>query len=158
MDVPTTVPLGLQASHARTVEQHQQVLAGPGWRHSGSQPWSGEQNWHYYRLGSFGASRPQSPHKVSRRLTTDQREELIKAYASGTPSTRLMVDYSLSEGAVLKVLNDAGVMRKQRRHIAKYIEEAERLYIEEGWSLDKIGQHLGFAAGTVHRHLKYRAF
>jgi IS30 family transposase len=67
-----------------------------------------------------------------------------------------MQRFNLGKGTVLQFLDDAGVLRKRRRHIADHLDEAEHLYIEEQWSLQQIGQHLGFASGTIYRHLKQR--
>jgi hypothetical protein len=95
-------------------------------------------------------------HKLTQRLGDHERSALIEAYVAGVPSTELMERFNLGKGSVLAILNEAGVLRKRRQHIADHLDEAERLYIEEQWSLEQIGQHLGFAAGTVYRHLKQR--
>jgi hypothetical protein len=95
-------------------------------------------------------------HKLTQRLSDHERSTLIEAYVAGAPSTELMERFNLGKGSVLAILDEAGVLRKRRRHIADHLDEAAHLYIEERWSLQQIGQHLGFAGGTIYRHLKQR--
>lgn len=69
----------------------------------------------------------------------NERDALIKAYASGTPGTQLMIDFGLSKGSVLGILNEAGVTRRINSPTPDQVDEAVRLYIEERWSLDGSG-------------------
>jgi hypothetical protein len=65
-----------------------------------------------------------------------------------------MKRYHIGKGTALSILNEAGVVRGQRKATAEEIGEAARLY-RAGWSLERIGQHLGFDGMTIYRHLIY---
>ncbi len=67
----------------------------------------------------------------------------------------LVKQFDLSKGAVLRILDEAGVIRRQRRATAEQLNEAVELYAQ-GWSLVRLSQHLGFGQSTVWLWLKER--
>jgi len=108
------------------------------------------------RPGGSGADVTKRRHALTVRLSMKQRQDLIKAYATGTPSSEILKQFGVSKGALWKLLGDAGILRKVNSPTDEHLAEAERLYVEERWSLGRIGQHLGFANTTIYRHLKLR--
>jgi AraC-like DNA-binding protein len=108
------------------------------------------------RTDHSGTVRPSKRHKISQRLTDEERSALIEAYANGASSDKVMQQFGISKSAVLSILDQAGVTRRVQTPTHEQLSEAERLYVEERWSLKRIGQHLGFGDTTIHRHLKLR--
>ncbi|MFN8103950.1 MAG: hypothetical protein U0U69_05780 [Acidimicrobiia bacterium] len=37
--------------------------------------------------------------------------------------------------------------------IPEQVDEAARLYVDKGWSLKRVGDHLDFSAGTIRKAL-----
>jgi hypothetical protein len=69
--------------------------------------------------------------------------QLLEDYQAGAPATELMKQYGIDKVAVLGILNEAGVTRKQRRMSNEQLTEAAELY-HQGWSLVRLGNHFGF--------------
>jgi len=82
-----------------------------------------------------------------------QQLQLIKSYEAGATMSQLVKEFGISKGSVCRLVNDAGASRRPNSPSEGQLAEAERLYIEELWSLERIGNHLGFAASTLYRHL-----
>ncbi|MCZ3387410.1 MAG: hypothetical protein LH630_10720 [Actinomycetia bacterium] len=65
------------------------------------------------------APRSESPslvpkvHKLERRLATEVLQQIVADYQAGRTSNQLMGDYTLGKGTVLRVLHDAGVIKKR---------------------------------------------
>ena len=76
--------------------------------------------------------------------------QLCADYQAGQSTKYLQRTYSLSQGAVLRLLNANGVPRRQPGLTDEQVEEAIRLF-GHGWSLTRIGDHFG-KEHTVVRH------
>jgi DNA-binding transcriptional regulator LsrR (DeoR family) len=81
---------------------------------------------------------------------------LIEAYQAGASADRVAKDFGLSKGAVVQLLTEAGVIRKRNSPTEAQLERATHLHIEKRWSVERIGQELGFRNTTICRHLKQR--
>jgi hypothetical protein len=79
--------------------------------------------------------------------------QLLEDYQAGAPATELMKQYGIGKGAVLGILNEAGVTRKQRRMSNEQLTEAAELY-HQGWSLVRLGNHFGFHQSAIWLGLK----
>jgi hypothetical protein len=100
---------------------------------------------------------PKSPtprvHAVHRRLSTDTIQQLIADYQAGTPSTQLMVTYSLGKGTVLRLLREHGVQLRHQRMTPTDVAQAIQLY-QAGNSLAAIGTKLGYDHAAIWQALK----
>jgi hypothetical protein len=72
------------------------------------------------------------------RLGLDGVAQLVADYRAGHSTKWLQRTYSLSQGAVLRLLDVNGVPRRQRGLTTEQVQEAIRLY-GQGWSLTRIG-------------------
>lgn len=94
-------------------------------------------------------SRRQHQHQI--RLNPDQIRKLVSEYQEGLTVLDLAVRYRIHRTTVLAVLRREKVPPRTGV-IDRNIDEAKQLY-ELGWSLSKVGQHLGVDAETVRRGL-----
>jgi DNA-binding NarL/FixJ family response regulator len=90
-----------------------------------------------------------SPHQIHHRLTTDDVKRLIDLYNQGELIDDLATQFHISRTTVMKHVERAGAPRR-RNLLTRRLEEAQQLY-DQGWSLARIGQHLGVNASTVWR-------
>jgi hypothetical protein len=99
--------------------------------------------------------RPESPHThaAKRRLGPEQLAALVAAYVGGAPSSQLMRDFKLGKGAVLRMLNEAGVIRRPTKLSQADIAKAIQLY-EQGWSFVRLGEHFGVDPHRLWRRFK----
>ena len=68
----------------------------------------------------------------------------------------LASEYDVRRSTVSELLGRAGVAHRQQRSISvAEVERAVDLYAD-GWSLQRIGEQLGFDAETIRTHLKRR--
>jgi DNA-binding transcriptional regulator LsrR (DeoR family) len=81
---------------------------------------------------------------------------LIEAYQAGASADQVAKDFGIGKASVVRLLREAGVIRKQNRPTEAQLAQATHLHIKEGWSLERIGEHLGFRNTTIYRHLKQR--
>jgi DNA invertase Pin-like site-specific DNA recombinase len=98
-------------------------------------------------------SGPSTVRNVRRRLGAETLAEITTKYQSGTTTTQLMADYSLSKSAVLKILKDAGASMRRQPMTAEQVSEAKRLR-DEGLTIAEIAAELGLARESVRRGLK----
>jgi hypothetical protein len=102
------------------------------------------------------AARPRPRvHNIRKRLSPDDIARLVADYEAGSSTAALMKHYGLGKGTVLRILNEAGVTRKQNTGTVEQINQAVELYTQ-GWSLVRIGEHLGFCQSTVWLWLQER--
>jgi hypothetical protein len=92
------------------------------------------------------------PKQVHHRLTADQQAEVLERYLAGEKAHRLAKDFQVHRTTIAKLVADAGVHRP-RSLTPDQVQQATTLYAQ-GWSCDRIGQHLGKEAGTIWRALK----
>lgn len=93
-------------------------------------------------------------HKLDQRLTPELIAELAAAYESGLSTNKLMRQYDLSKGSVLKLLREAGVKLRNQGIPNEAAAEVTRLYVEQEWSSLRIGDRYGCDGETVRKFLK----
>ncbi|MFR9772410.1 helix-turn-helix domain-containing protein [Nocardia sp. SC052] len=108
------------------------------------------------RLASTPPREPEpvasKPHRLAGRLTEAMREEIVAKYEAGVPSTKLVREYGIGKGTVLKILREGGAAMRNQGLSDEQVGEAARLY-ESGLSLARIGERFGVDSTTVHRVL-----
>jgi hypothetical protein len=82
------------------------------------------------------------PQRAEERLGPVGVGQLVADYLAGQSTKQLQRTYGLSQGAVLRLLDVAGVPRRQRGLSEAQVQEAVGLYTE-GWSLTRIGDRFG---------------
>ena len=107
------------------------------------------------RPNDSAASSPGQRHKVRQRLSPAEQTELVERYTAGASMNELMKAFRLGKGTVRGLLEEAGVVRHQRRLAEAELQQAERLYIE-GLSLGRVGEQLGFSADAIWLALRRR--
>lgn len=90
------------------------------------------------------------PRRLSDRLTEAMRHEIMAKYEAGVPTTKLVHEYRIGKGTVLKLLRDAGVAIRNQGLSDEQVGDAARLY-ESGLSLARIGERFGVDASTIHK-------
>jgi hypothetical protein len=80
---------------------------------------------------------------------------LVADYEAGNSTTALMKQYGLGKGTVLRILDEACIIRRQRRATAEQMDEAVKLYAP-GWSLVRLGEYFGASQSAVWLWLKER--
>jgi hypothetical protein len=83
-----------------------------------------------------------APQRAEDRLGSDRVALLVADYQAGRSTKHLQRAYSLSQGAVLRLLEVNGVPRRPRGLTDEQIREAIDLHAR-GWSLTRIGDHFG---------------
>lgn len=97
------------------------------------------------------ARRPTKPrfvHKVSQRLSANIVQQLLHGYEAGQSTRQLMATYSLGKGAVLRLLDGAGIEVRHQGLSPDGQADAARLYAT-GLSAAKVGARLGCTADAV---------
>jgi transposase-like protein len=84
---------------------------------------------------------------VQTRLSPTDIERLVKRYRTGTPINDLAAEFEINRTTVMKHIERTGAPRR-RGVVLDHLDEARRLY-EQGWSLARLGRHLGVDPGTV---------
>jgi hypothetical protein len=92
------------------------------------------------------------PKQVQRRLTDEQRAELIERYLSGERASELAAAFAVHRSTVSELLVKAGV-RRPRSLTIEEVDKSVKLY-QRGWSCARIGRHLDRDTGTVWLALK----
>lgn len=87
-----------------------------------------------------------------RRLSDAEVERLVNMFVEGTPRAELASHFGIHARTVSTVLTRRGVLRVLGMSAAQ-IDEASQLYVDRGWSLKRVGDHLGFSAGTIRKAL-----
>lgn len=129
-----------------------EVLAGLG-NPANAQKWS--------ELAKVVARESRSSGKAPSRVRTRQRqrhlspaeaEKLVDLFLAGEERFDLAQRFRIHPDTVSVVLKRHG-LTWERGLSPDHIREAARLYVDEGWSCAKIGDALGFNAGTVRNAL-----
>jgi len=111
------------------------------------------------KLPKPGSPAPKPPGRrlpgTARQLDADQTRALIDAYQAGATVYQLGPQFGIDRRTVGKILSRNGVQTKHPGLSPEDIDQAAQLY-EDGWSLARIGEHLGVTATTVHRRLRER--
>jgi transposase-like protein len=90
--------------------------------------------------------------QIQHRLSTDEAQRLIELYSQGELIDSLAARFHISRTTVMKHVERTGAPRR-RNVLTDRFDEARQLY-NEGWSLARIGQHLGVNASTVWHALR----
>lgn len=92
--------------------------------------------------------------QVQHRLETQEILELVQAYVAGSTVKQLTARFRLDRTTVLAHLDRQGITRRPngRKLSDEEVAEAARLY-RDGWSLRRLGQHLGVDDETVRQRL-----
>ena len=90
---------------------------------------------------------PRRAKQVQTRLSPTDVDRLIERYTTGATINDLAAEFSINRTTVMKHIERAGAPRR-RGIVQAHIDDARRLY-EQGWSLARIGRHLGVDPGTV---------
>jgi hypothetical protein len=113
-------------------------------------------SWRLLPVGEPSRTTTAPPHRRQRaedRLGPQQLAQLIANYWAGMPTTQLMQSYGLGKGAVLRLLDAHGVVRRRQGLTPPEVDEAIRLY-GRGWPLARIGAHLGWHHSVILRALE----
>jgi hypothetical protein len=98
---------------------------------------------------------PRVRQRAEDRLGADGVAQLCADYQAGRSTKWLQRTYSLSQGAVLRLLEVNGIPRRQRGLTNIQVQQAAELYLR-GWSLTRLGDPLG-KDHTVVRNALARA-
>jgi DNA-directed RNA polymerase specialized sigma24 family protein len=79
-------------------------------------------------------------------------QRLIELYLQGQLIDDLATQFGISQTTVMKHVERSGAPRR-RNLLTHRLDEARQLY-DQGWSLARIGQHLGVNASTVWHALR----
>lgn len=91
----------------------------------------------------------------ARQLDGEQIQRLIEGYLEGATVYELGERFRIERRTVSKILKRHGVSMRMCGMSPEQIEKAPRLY-QDGWSLARIGEHLGFDDMTVRSRLLER--
>jgi lambda repressor-like predicted transcriptional regulator len=81
---------------------------------------------------------------------------VLLAYESGDEMASLAREYGANRTSISALLRKAGVEIREAPRISQIeIDQAVQLY-EDGLSLERIGERLGWDHNTIYRHLKKR--
>lgn len=105
------------------------------------------------RQGSGSSMHRPLVRNIRRRLGQATIDELITRYQAGTPTTQLMVDYSISKSAVLNILKDAKVPMRRQSVSEQQVQQARQLRAT-GMSIADVAGKLGLARESVRRAMK----
>lgn len=92
--------------------------------------------------------KPRFIHKVKQRLPAEALLQLTIDYQGGQSTRQLMATYGLGKGAVLRLLEAAGVQTRQQGLIPTDQVEAAKLYAD-GRSAAKVATKLGCSPDSV---------
>jgi DNA-binding CsgD family transcriptional regulator len=100
-------------------------------------------------------SKPQSLHRVAKRLKEHQVKALVEAYKSGATVYELADSFGIERRTVSNILKREGVETRWRRLTEEDIDEVVRLYAT-GLSAARIADRFGVNADTVRYQLRKR--
>jgi hypothetical protein len=87
-------------------------------------------------------NRPGQMPSVRERLGPEGIAQLVADYQAGEPSTSLTKKYEVGKGTVLRLLREHGAKMRRQPISAEEAAIAIELY-QQGWSLARVGKHLG---------------
>jgi hypothetical protein len=90
----------------------------------------------------------------ARQLDANQVQALIQGYTTGATTYELGARFGINRRTVSAILHRHGVDMRRRGLSPGQVDDAIRLYI--GWSLARIGEHLGVDPTTVLNRLRER--
>lgn len=99
-----------------------------------------------------GSQPARRPRRVQHRLRPDEVTELTSAYRAGASVKELAAKYRLNRNTVTAHLRRHGIKPRQRGLTPTEVIQASQLYAD-GWSLERIGKHLGVRDTSVRYRL-----
>lgn len=89
-----------------------------------------------------------------RRLTAEEIVQILLAYRARASIADLAKQHGVRCSTISELLRRSGIPIRVARVLDDAgVHEAARLY-QLGWSLARVGTHLGFDAETIRQHLK----
>jgi hypothetical protein len=98
---------------------------------------------------------PRDRPRRARQLDTDQIQELIAGYQSGSTVYELGAQFGIERRTVSTILHRHGVPMRRRGLSPNQVDHAIHLY-NLGWSLARVGERLGVNHTTVLTTLRER--
>jgi hypothetical protein len=92
-------------------------------------------------------------HEVRRRLSQETIAQLVADYEAGQSTPALEAKYGVAKATVLKLLEEHGVTMRHQLMTETETAEAIQLY-QQGWSLARVGEHLGRNPSTIQGVLR----
>lgn len=89
---------------------------------------------------------------LRRRLSSEERAELITRYVAGEDSPSLSRECGISKCALLRLLREEGVALRKQAVTPQDAKRAARLY-ESGLSIDEIVDKIGYSYSTIRKSL-----
>lgn len=90
---------------------------------------------------------------LQNRLHAEQQAALVQEYVVGSSIKDLAAKFQVHRTTATAILSRAQVDMRQRGLTAEQTPQAALLY-EQGWSLAKVGSHLGVNAETIRKTLR----
>lgn len=91
-------------------------------------------------------------HRVDRRLSVETIAELVQAYRDGVGTPQLRQRYGLSQGSVIKILHENGVVMRGQGLAVSDLATAAELH-RGGATLAQLGQQFAVSPNAVRRAL-----
>lgn len=93
--------------------------------------------------------------KAQRRISDEQAQRITEGYAAGKTVYELAAEFGCHRVTISAVLKRQGVTLRHASPTGQQVDEMVRRY-EDGSSLARVGDELGFNASTVLTHLRER--
>jgi transposase-like protein len=90
--------------------------------------------------------------RVDRRLSAETIAQLVQAYRDGASTTELRRRHELSQGSVIKILHEHGVVMRGQGLADGDVSTAAELY-RAGATLAQLGERFGVSPNAVRRAL-----
>jgi len=104
---------------------------------------------------SQGAPAGRVRRKAQRRISDEQAQRITEGYAAGKTVYELAAEFGCHRVTISAVLKRQGVTLRHASPTGQQVDEMVRRY-EDGSSLARVGDELGFNASTVLTHLRER--
>ena len=95
---------------------------------------------------------PCRPKQRQRRLSDREVDELVSLFLAGERHKDIAIRFGINPNTVTQVLRRRG-LAWERGLRPEQVDEAVRLYVDEGWPLARVGEVFSCSAGTVRRVL-----
>jgi lambda repressor-like predicted transcriptional regulator len=99
---------------------------------------------------------PLRERQIVRRLSEDEVTKLVYGYQAGANVYELAKQFGVHRVTVSERLHSRGVTMRRQSMTEQQTMVAARFY-ERGWSIARVGRHLGFSGGTVWLALRAHA-
>lgn len=89
---------------------------------------------------------------LKRRLSPQERADLVARYISGEDSPALSREFGISKSGLLRLLKEEGVEMRKQAVTPEDAKRAARLY-ESGMSINEVVDQIGYSYSTIRRSL-----